>query len=249
MKTRALPSAFGAASLLVLLAGCGSTPEKVEIDESGAPSAGVRVLLPLGRAERLRALHAGDRERARGWHHAVAIELDGTSDEAEQFIGVGETVELGDVSLSGPGSVLYDYDLASLNLSFVNGMVLADGYMFDIAAGLNSTLFKLEAERGGAHETLRAESLGPQVGLWLGWISPHRFSFRARAAYSAEITLDSDKDTVETRTIEFGFKSPLGRWAALDLGWRWKKYDSDRSGSDIELDLDGPFVSLGIEQY
>jgi hypothetical protein len=204
------------------------------------------MLLPFARGERLHALHAGDLEHAVGWHHAVALALDWTGGEDEQVIGLGETVELEDVPLFGPGTVEYDYELASLNLSAVNGMVSASGAMFDVAIGLNASRLDLEAELGGAGESTHVESLGPCFGLMLGWLSPWQLSARARFAYSAELPLDAETENVETHTFELGLLLPLGPWAALDGGWRWKDYDADRFDSDIELDLDGPYLSLAF---
>jgi hypothetical protein len=230
-------------------ASCAGTPEKVEIDDSGVPSFGARVLVPFAQADRLRALHAGDRELALGWHHALAFEGDWTRDEADQDIGPGETVRLDEVSLSGPGTVSYDYELASLNLSAVNGMVFDNGVMLDVAIGLNATRLDLEAELGSERASIRAESIGPKLGFQLGWLSPWRLSLRGRFGYSAELPMDDDADQVETRTFELGLFVPLGPWAGLDAGWRWRDYDAESSDSDIELDLDGLSVSLAFGPY
>jgi hypothetical protein len=237
------------AAAVLCCAGCAGTPEKIEIDEGGVASFGTRVLLPFARAERLHALHAGELEEAVGWHHAFALELDWSGDQAEQTLDLGETVRLDDVSLSGPGTVSYDYELASLNFSVVNGMVFESGAMFDVALGLNGTRFDLEAELGPLGDELRAKSLGPALGLQLGWLSPWRLSARARFGYSAEVPLDSHTDQVERRTYELGLLLPLGRWTGLDAGWRWQDYDAESSDSDIELDLDGPFVRLAFGPY
>lgn len=232
-----------------LCASCAGSPEKIEIDEGGTPFVGARVLVPFAQSDRLHALHAGDREKAVGWHHALALELDWTGGDAEQDIGPGETVLLDEVSL-GPGLVRYDYELASLNLSAVNGMVFDNGVMLDVALGLNVTRLDLDAALvGGPRAVLRAESLGPKLGLQLGWLSPWRLSGRARFGYSAELPLDEHNDQVETRTFELGLFVPLGPWAGLDAGWRWTDYDAESSDSDIELDLDGPFVSLAFGPY
>ncbi len=230
-------------------ASCSGTPEKIEIDEGGAPFVGARVLVPFAQAERLRALHAGDAVAAAGWHHALALEGDWTGDEGEQDIGALETVELDDVSLMGPGRVSYDFDLARLNLSVVNGMVFDNGALFDVALGLNATRLDLEAELGAQRASIRAESIGPKIGFQLGWLSPWRLSVRARLGYSAELPLDEHADQVETRTFELGLLVPLGPWAGLDAGWRWRDYDAEGSDSEIELDLDGPFVSLAFGPY
>jgi hypothetical protein len=232
-----------------LVAGCSGTPEKIEIDEGGNPFVGARLLVPFAQAERLRALHAGDREKARGWHHALALQLDWTGDEAEQDIALGETVRLEDVELLGPGTVEFEYELASLNLSAVNGMVLDGGVMWDVALGLNATRLELEAELGSSHESIGADSLGPMLALQLGWLSPWRLSLRGRLGYSAELPLDDHTDQVETRLLELGLFLPLGPWAGLDGGWRWKDYDAESADSDVEIDLDGPYVSLAFGPY
>lgn len=245
------PLRIPAAVLLAcaLVAGCGSTPEKIEIDESGNPFFGGRVLVPLGHAERLRAVNAGEREEAVGWHHALALELGWTGDEAEQDIALGETVRLEDVELLGPGTVEFEYELETLNFSAVNGMVLEDGVMWDVALGLNLTRLELEAELGGMHESVGADSLGPMFAFQFGWLSPWRLALRGRLGYSAELPLDDHTDQVETRLFELGLFLPLGPWAGLDGGWRWKDYDADSADSDVEIDLDGPFVSLALGPY
>jgi len=240
---------LAAALFAALSSGCSSPLEKIEIDESGVPGGGARVFLPVEGAERLEALRAGDREGAAGKYVGLAFELGWSGDDAEQLLGPGDDLRLEDVTFTGPGTVLHDYGLGTASLTVVQGTIARGGGLIGLELGANATVFDLESELAGARDQLRAESIGPLVGLRLGWVSPWRVALRGRFAYTAELPLDTTTDDAETRTYEVGLQLPLGRWAALDGGWRWKDYDSRRDGSDVELDLDGLFLSLGFGPY
>jgi hypothetical protein len=237
------------AAAALACAGCATALEKIEIDQGDVPSAGARLFLPLEHAERLEALRAGEREAAVGRHLGLALEADWSGEQAEQALGPGDVVQLDDVLLIGPGTLEHDFELASLRGEVVTGSVFPNGTLVDLVLGLNATMFDLETELVGARDSLHAWSLGPLFGLRLGWVSPWRVALLGRFDYSTELGLDSGTDSVETRRFELGLRVPFTRWAALDGGWRWRDYDAERSASDVELDLDGPFLTLAFGPY
>ena len=250
MDPGSLARAALAAVLSAALAwGCSAPLEKVEIDESGVPGGGARLFFPVEGAERLRALRAGDREGAAGDYVGLAFELGWSGDDAEQVLGSGEVLRLEDVTFTGPGTILHDYGLGTASFTVIQGKIARGGGLVGLEIGANATVFDLESELAGARDGVRAETLGPLIGARVGWVTPLRVALRGRFAYTAEFPLDTSTDDAETRTYELALQVPLGPWAALDAGWRWKDYDSRREGSDVELDLDGLFVTLGFGPY
>jgi len=231
----------------LLLTGCATERDAVKIDDSGVASLNVRAVLPLTNQDRRHAMVEGRPEDGIGGQSSIELEYTFLEDDADQSLGPDDSIELDGEVFDGPGGVDYRYRVAAFALAFHAMQVFESGVAFGGFGGLSSHTLELDGKFEGTRDSVDVFSVGPYFGGEVRWYAPARFHLFARLTFSYEIP--DERQSVETRGVELGGVYHFSRYFSLGAGYRWWRYEAKSDGdfeSDLELDADGPLLTLGF---
>lgn len=214
--------------LLVLAAGCGTIGIEGEDDGVLFPSARVR-----SRPDRT----------GTGWFTGAEAELAWGSGSSVQALPAGESIDFHGEVFSGPGSVDLDFDLLLAHAAGSGGYAFGERFRVEGLYGLSLQRLDLEVSGGGESERDIDTGVGVMFGGRTTWQATDWLHLYAQGSFHTGFS----GDFVEVGTVDLGAGASRKGPVELLVGWRWWFYEADSVGSDVELDLSGPFLTFGLK--
>ncbi len=161
---------------------------------------------------------------------------------SEQTLRAGEVVELESIPFSGPTTLDTDYGLALGEINVRFGWDFDNGSHLACLAGLGFSSLELEISDGSQVDNDSFFEIGPVFGFAGG----HDFGMAGiRASGKLQFGIPDEGSGVAVYVFDAGGVLRFGRQISLGAGWRWVDYKAEQSsGSDIDLRLSGPVVTL-----
>ncbi len=159
-----------------------------------------------------------------------------------QSIAAGETIDFKSVDVTGPARVTAELDLYHYSVAARGGVWFGGIFGMEGLIGANVQHSIVEVESGTAHdrsETVRGGPIfGGQVSLQpLRWLL-----FHGRGSYSVGF----GSRTGDLGILEAGASLSPGAGVWFTGGWSWWGYFEGRDGSDVDVDISGPFAGLHL---
>lgn len=175
---------------------------------------------------------------------SVDGEMTGFEARDELEVQAGETIALGTV-IPGPARVQIDADNLHGHVAGRSGIRFADMVSLEAILGLGIDHTEMQIRGGGVDDV--AGNIRP------GFLMGGRVTFRPIPlidlyAQSTINVIKSDDDDAYTTEQQVGIDLNLTRNLSIFSGYRWWEFKEDRmnSGSDVDLEIDGPTAGVSL---
>ncbi|HKB17061.1 MAG TPA: hypothetical protein VKF62_13425, partial [Planctomycetota bacterium] len=181
--------------------------------------------------------------RSRG---LLALELDVAHGKAdtEQDLGLGDEVEIGGTTFTGPGDLRVDSDLWFTTLALRGGGRPVPEVALEGLGGIAWHRAELEVHSGGERESEVLDSVGPMLGAQITYEPFAPLALHARGTTAVSL----GQGIAAVLTGELGLALAATRRVRIFGAWRWWAYEFDAEGveSNVILRLSGPAVGLEV---
>ncbi len=162
--------------------------------------------------------------------------------DLSQDLAAGETIDFKSVDVVGPARVTAELDLFHYSIAARGGAWFGGIFGMEGLIGGNVQHSIVEVDSGSADdrsETVRGGPIfGGQLSLQpLRWLLIH-----GRGSYSVGF----GSRTGDLGILEAGISLSPGAGVWFAGGWSWWGYFEGRDGSDVDVDISGPFAGLHL---
>jgi opacity protein-like surface antigen len=202
-----------------------------------------------GRSEAMgdAAGETADQPRRRTFQYTLSVEGEMTGFDArdEMQVDVGDEVALG-ATIAGPARVQIDADNLHGHVAGRTGFRVADLFSVEGILGLGIDHTEIQIRSGGVDEG--AGNIRPGF-LFGGRVTLRPIPLFDLYAQSTLNVIKVDDDDAYSQEHQVGVDLNLTRNVAVFGGYRWWKYDEDAmsSGSDVDLEIEGPTAGVALK--
>lgn len=178
---------------------------------------------------------------------SIDIEVTHQSGGFNQELTTGENIRLDGVTFDGPQIVAAEYELITAYAAWNQEFVSSGRYNIEGFLGLGLTHLDMTLTGTEGRDSKSELSFGPVAGAQAAAMLVDDLELYARLSLLAGLI---GGDFIGTSTWEFGMHWQFARSVAIDAGWYATNLEQPEDNvtlSEIDLELNGPFVRLTFE--